>query len=365
MPWMFPTGAGTSPLDGFGQHVLHSSVAEMIREKWEVNTWRILQILTGNMVDNHGIVRFLGENHRILQLMNGYTITWRIIPRILHSVRIHLNSWDTTILGGLLTIGFLPLTKWNDPPRKHTWVFYQTRLGLKCCPTDVGCKHQPFDVEFSIQEHTRMPKKSGQQQLPLGWAYEILIDFSCQDGPIFGQKCGIQPPRSVFQCFWVKPWKIGKATGSVDFSGGSSAKVAVTAASQMLGHALHVHASGPAGPIKSHTLGMGFMKGCCLKNHRQLRSLATRNDIEMYLSSVCLYSLYSLYRHMATHGDTWLSWPCAQNSLPTIPSDSTKGDPNFFRIAIHPCAPDTRKSTGKTKLQAQHAARSGNPCWYW
>ena len=362
MPWMFPTGAGTSPLDGFGQHVLHSSVAEMIREKWEVNTWRILQILTGNMVDNHGIVRFLGENHRILQLMNGYTITWRIIPRILHSVRIHLNSWDTTILGGLLTIGFLPLTKWNDPPRKHTWVFYQTRLGLKCCPTDVGCKHQPFDVEFSIQEHTRMPKKSGQQQLPLGWAYEILIDFSCQDGPIFGQKCGIQPPRSVFQCFWVKPWKIGKATGYVDFSRGSSAKVAVTAASQMLGHALHVHASGPAGPIKSHTLGMGFMKGCCLKNHRQLRSLATRNDIEMYLSSVCLYSLY---RHMATHGDTWLSWPCAQNSLPTIPSDSTKGDPNFFRIAIHPCAPDTRKSTGKTKLQAPHAARSGNPCWYW
>ena len=165
------------------------------------------------MVDNHGIVRFLGENHRILQLMNGYTITWRIIPRILHSIRIHLNSWDTNNFGGLTKIGFLPLTKWNDP-RSTKWVFYQTRLGLKCCPTDVGCKHQPFDVEFSILEHTRMPKKSGQQQLPLGWACDILIDFSCQDSPKKAEMWESNRPVQVFQCFWVKPWKIGKATGS-------------------------------------------------------------------------------------------------------------------------------------------------------
>ena len=151
-----------------------------------------------------------------------------------------------------------------------------------------------------------MPKKSGQQQLPLGWACDILIDFSCQDSPKKAEMWNPTAPFSVSvflsealedrKSDWIRLWIS---------PGVLCAKVAVTAASQMLGHALHVHASGPAGPIKSHTLGMGFMKGCCLKNHRRFRSLATRNEIEMYLSSVCLYSLYSLYRHMATHGDTW------------------------------------------------------------
>lgn len=184
---MFPTGAGTSPLDGFGQHVLHSSVAEMIREKWEVNTRRILEISTGNMVDNHGIVSFLRENQGILQLMNGYTITWRIIPRIIfHSVRIHLNSWDTTIFWSLLTIGFLhvlPLPKWNDP-RSTNESSTKQDWDLNAVPqmwgasTNLSMWNSRYQKKYSYAQE----KWSATTTFGMG-TRDFSIDFSCQDGP--------------------------------------------------------------------------------------------------------------------------------------------------------------------------------------
>ena len=121
---------------------------------------------------------------------------------------------------------------------------------------------------------------------------------------------------------------------------GASATVAVNAASQMLGHVLHGHASG-AGPIKSHTLGM-TPEAICIPNHPE----SSRHDSGHDMYSICLY-LPGLSLHMA-----------CPKFCDSIPRDSTLGDATF--IAIHPCAPDTRKSAGKTKLQAQYAAQSGN-----
>eukprot|EP00435_Cladocopium_sp_Y103_P042222 s75_g11.t1 len=99
------------------------------------------------------------------------------------------------------------------------------------------------------------------------------------------------------------------------------------------------------------TLGDGVYEGLLSArkttiNHPGPRPLELNQ--ELYL-----FSVYRVYRH--TNGLV----PEILRMIPTIPRDSTLEDPcaNFFRIvAIHPCAPDTRKSAGKPKLQAQHAA---------